>query len=143
LESCVVRPTEIQLLALRERVGHDNIKSALSLFAELSNPNSILTCSDLAEMLKLAEQIEIRPKLKGLSFSDKYAFICAPVPSTEMLINMYMSWLVSYSRGIAVTFKKNAFPEFSRHSRTKDESILNKAENCVKMLTLYHQGTGN
>lgn len=138
LESCVVRPTEAQLLVLREKIGYDSIKKALSLFIQLSTPESILICSDLTEMLKLAEQIEIRPKLNSLSFSDKYAFITAPVSSSEILLQTYMSWLSSYSRGIPVALKKSAFSQFSRHSATNDDSILNEAENCVKMLVLYH-----
>ncbi len=138
LESCVVRPTETQLLVLREQIGHESIKSSLSLFLQLSNPNSILICSDLTEMLKLAEQIEMRTQLNSLSFSDKYLFITAPVSSTEILLNTYISWITSYSRGIPVTFKKGAFSEFSRHSSTNDDSVLNEAENCVKILVLYH-----
>ena len=138
LESCVVRPTETQLSVLREQIGCGSIKSTLSLFVQLSKPNSILICSDLTEMLELAEQIEMRNQLGSLSFSDKYVFITAPVSSTEMLIKIYISWLISYSRGIPVTFQKGSFNEFSRHSSTNDDSVLNKAENCVKMLMLYH-----
>jgi len=138
LESCVVRPTETQLSVLREQIRCDSIKSTLSLFIQLSEPNSILICSDLKEMLKLAEQIEMRAQLNSFSFSDKYVFICAPVSSTEMLIEIYISWLTSYSRGIPVTFQKGAFSEFPRHSSTNDDSVLNEAENCIKMLTLYH-----
>jgi ATP-dependent RNA helicase SUPV3L1/SUV3 len=138
LESCVVRPTETQLTVLREQIRHDCIKSALSLFVQLSTPNSILICSDLTEMLALAEQIEMRTQLKGLSFSDKYLFVSAPVSSTEMLLKSYISWIVSYSKGSPVTFQKGAFSEFSQHSSTNDDSVLNAAENCVKMLVLYH-----
>ncbi len=82
LESCVVRPTEIQLSVLREQIGSDSIKSTLSLFAQLSKPNSILVCSDLTEMLKLAEQIEMRTQLKAFHF----------------LINMYLSPLLFLQR---------------------------------------------
>ena len=78
LEACVIRPTETQLSVLREQIGHDSIKSTLSLFVQLSNPNSILICSDLTEMLELAGQIEMRPQLNSLSFSDKYVFIPLP-----------------------------------------------------------------
>ncbi len=138
LESCVVRPTETQLSVIREQIGCDSIKSTLSLFVKLSKPNSILICSDLTEMLELAEQIEMRPQLKSLSFSDKYVFISAPISSKEILIKMYISWLISYSRGIPVSFQKGAFSKFPRHSSTNDDSILNEAENCVKMLVLYH-----
>lgn len=138
LESCVIRPTETQLSVLREQIGCDSIKSALSLFVQLSKPNSILICADLTEMLELAGQIEMRAQLNSLSFSDKYVFISAPVSSTEMLIEIYISWLTYYSRGIPVTFQKGAFSEFSRHSVTNDDSVLNEAENCVKMLMLYH-----
>ncbi len=138
LESCVVRPTETQLSVLREQIGYDSIKSTLSLFVQLSKPNSILICSDLTEMLELAEQIERRAHLNSLSFSDKYVFISAPLSSTERLIEIYISWLTSYSKGIPVTFQKGAFSEFPRHSSTNDDSVLNKAENCVKMLMLYH-----
>jgi ATP-dependent RNA helicase SUPV3L1/SUV3 len=138
LEPCVVRPTETQLLVLREQIGHDSIKNTLSLFVQLSTPNSILICSDLTEMLELAKKIEMRDQLNKLSFSDKYVFISAPVPSTETLLQIYISWLISYSKGIPVTFKKNAFSEFSRHSGTNDDSVLNEAENCVKILMLYH-----
>ena len=138
LESCVVRPTETQLSLLREQIGCGSIKSTLSLFAQLSQPNSILICSDLTEMLKLAQQIEMRTQLKNLSFSDKYIFITAPISSTEMLIEIYLSWLTSYSKGIPVTFQKGAFSQFPRHSSTNDDSILNEAENCVKTLVLYH-----
>lgn len=138
LESCVVRPTETQLSLIREQIGCDSIKSTLSLFVQLSQPNSILICSDLTEMLKLAQQIEMKAQLKSLSFSDKYVFITAPISSTEMLIEIYISWLTSYSKGIPVTFQKGAFSQFPRHSSTNDDSILNEAENCVKMLVLYH-----
>lgn len=138
LESCVVRPTETQLSLLREQIGCDCIKSTLSLFVQLSKPNSILVCSDLTEMLKLAEQIEMRAQLKSLSFSDKYVFITAPIPSSEMLIKIYISWLTSYSRGIPVTFQKGAFNEYPRHSSTNNDCILNEAEDCVKILMLYH-----
>ncbi|MBI5274343.1 MAG: hypothetical protein HY860_04730 [Chlamydiales bacterium] len=138
LKSCVVRPTEAQLSVLREQIGHDSIKKALTLFVQLSTPGSILICSDLTEMLELAEHIEIRPQLGSLSFSDKYMFICAPLSSTETLLKTYMSWLTSYSKGNSVTFQKGSFSQFSRHSSTNDDSVLNEAENCVKMLTLYH-----
>jgi ATP-dependent RNA helicase SUPV3L1/SUV3 len=138
LESCVVRPTETQLSVIREQIGCDSIKSALSLFIKLSKPNSILICSDLTEMLELAEQIEMRTQLNSLSFSDKYIFISAPISSKEMLIKIYISWLISYSRGIPVTLQKGACSTFPRHSSTNDDSVLNDAENCVKMLVLYH-----
>lgn len=137
LESCVVRPTESQLSLLREQIGNDNIKSSLSLFAQLSKSDSILICSDLSDMLQLAEQIEMRTKLKKLPFSDKYVFITAPV-SSDSLISTYMTWLISYSKGIPVTFKKGAFGKFSQNSSTNDDSVLNEAENCAKMLMLYH-----
>lgn len=137
LESCVVRPTETQLSVIREQTGCDSIKSTLSLFVKLSKPNSILICSDLSEMLVLAEQIEMRAQLKSLSFSDKYVFISAPISSKE-LIKIYISWLISYSRGIPVALEKGAFSKFPRHSSTDDDAVLNDAENCVKMLVLYH-----
>ncbi len=138
LEPCVVRPTETQLSVIREQIGGDSIKSTLSLFVKLSKPNSILICSDLTEMLELAEQIEMRTQLKSLSFSDKYVFISAPISSREMLIKIYISWLISYSRGIPVALQKGAFSKFPRHSSTNDDSVLNEAENRVKMLVLYH-----
>ena len=138
LESCVVRPTETQLAVIKEQLGTESIKRALSLFAKLSKPDSILICSDLTEMLLLAEHIEILHDLNDLSFIDKYTFISAPVPSTEDLRNTYISWLISYAEGIPVTLQERDFSRFAHHLSTNNDRVLNKAENCVKMLVLYH-----
>ena len=97
-----------------------------------------LVCSDLTEMLELAGNIEMKGQLNSLSFLDKYVFICAPVSSTEMVMEKYLSWLLSYAKGTPVVLQKGEFSQFPQESSTNEDSILNEAENCVKMLTLYH-----
>jgi hypothetical protein len=125
-------------LTLREQIGQDNVRQALSLFVQLSMPNSTLICSDLTEMLALAERIEVRALLKDLSFSDKYLFTCAPVSSVDAVIDIYMDWITAYCKGEVTVLKKESLNRFSHHLHTNNDSILNEAENCVKMLVLYH-----
>jgi ATP-dependent RNA helicase SUPV3L1/SUV3 len=138
VESCVVRPTETQLEVLREQIGNNNIKNALSLFTQLSKTNSTLVCSDLSEMIDLAGNIELRSQLAELPFVDKYVFICAPVSATDMVMEKYVEWLVSYSKKTPVLLRKEEFRTYTREGSTSEDSVLNHAENCVKMLTLYH-----
>jgi ATP-dependent RNA helicase SUPV3L1/SUV3 len=138
LESCVVRPTETQLEVLREQLGNNSIKNALSVFAQLSKPNSILVCSDLAEMIELAGSIEMRGQLAELSFPDKYLFVCAPVSATDIVMEKYMEWLISYSKRIPIVLNEDQFSIYTNGGSTSEDSVLNHAENCVKVLTLYH-----
>lgn len=137
VNSCCVRPTETQLEVLKEQIGKSNIKTAISLFSQLSKEGSTIVCSDLTEMLAIADRIENHRNLAELSFSDKYLFSCAPVSSTEAVADEYIRWLVSYSNMNPVLIHPNEYSKYTERS-TSEDRILNDAENCVKTLTLYH-----
>lgn len=138
LESCCVRPTETQLEVLRDQMGGNSIQSAISLFSQLSNVKSTIVCSDLTEMLGLAARIETIAPLAALSFQDKYLFTCAPVSATDIVIAEYIDWLVSYSSKIPVELQEQHYQSYTKNGSTSEDAILNNAENCVKILTLYH-----
>jgi ATP-dependent RNA helicase SUPV3L1/SUV3 len=138
LESCFVRPTQTQLEVLRAQIGGNNIKSAMSLFSQLSKPHSTIVCSDLEEMLGLADRIEITPPLAALSFSDKYLFTCAPVSATDMIVERFIDWLTSYSKQKPVLLSDDDYQNYTRNGSTSEDTVLNYAENSVKILTLYH-----
>jgi ATP-dependent RNA helicase SUPV3L1/SUV3 len=138
LESCFVRPTQTQLEVLRDQIGGNSIKSALSLFAQLSKTNSIIACSDLKEMLELSEKIENTALLSELSFGDKYLFICAPVSTTDAVIHGYMEWLKSYARNNPIGIEDHDYQAYKKDGSTSEDTVLNHAENSVKILTLYH-----
>ncbi|MEO5968749.1 MAG: helicase-related protein [Bdellovibrionia bacterium] len=138
LESCCVRPTETQLEVLRDQIGGGSIKSAISLFSQLSKTNSIIVCSDLSEMVGLAERIEATTALANMSFPDKYLFICAPVSATDFVIESYIEWLISYSKNVPVELDEEKYSAYTNNGSTSEDNILNFAENSVKTLTLYH-----
>lgn len=138
LDSCFVRPTQSQLEVLCDQLGGPNIKNAISLFSQLSQANSTIACSDLSEMIGLAERIEMIEPLSRLSFKDKYLFICAPVSVTDTIIQEYINWLVSYSKDMPVELNDGKYRNYISQGSTTEDSILNDAEICVKVLTLYH-----
>ncbi len=138
LESCFVRPTQTQLEVLRDQIGGNNIKSAISLFTQLSQSNSTIVCSDLDEMLGIAEKLEMIGPLSEMSFSDKYLFTCAPVSATDAIMDVFVEWLVSYSKKIPIILEQERYKAFISDGSTSEDSILNFAENSVKTLTLYH-----
>ncbi len=138
LESCVVRPTLTQLEVLSEQIGGNNIKNSIVLFSQLSKPNSTIVSSDLSEMIGLADKIEMISPLATLSFSDKYLFVCAPVSATDMVIEGYVEWLTSYSKQTPVELSEDRFRAYTQNGSTSEDRTLNDAENCVKILTLYH-----
>lgn len=138
LESCFVRPTQTQLEVLREQIGGNSIKSAISLFSQLSKANSTIVCSDLDEMLGLAEKIEMIAVLSELSFSDKYLFTCAPVSATDAISDGFIAWLISYSKKIPIELQESNYRAYTGDGSTSEDSVLNFAENSVKMLTVYH-----
>jgi hypothetical protein len=138
LEPCCVRPTQTQLEVLQGQIRDNSIKSALSLFVQLSRANSIIVCSDLTEMLSLADRIEGTRALSSLSFSDKYIFTCAPVSINDEVIQDFIAWVISYSRQIPVELREGDYQAFLSAKSTSEDSLLNAAENEVKSLTLYH-----
>ena len=138
LDSCCVRPTETQLEVLRGQIGGNNIKSAISLFTQLSKSNSTIVCSDLSEMLGLADRIENHSLLAAMSFSDKYLFACAPVSSTDLIGDQFAEWLVSYSKKTPIQLGEEDYRAYTHAGGTIEDTVLNRAENCVKILTLYH-----
>ncbi|NBU20495.1 hypothetical protein EBS43_03625 [bacterium] len=137
-QSCYVRPTQSQLELLRQQLGDQSIKNAITLFSQLSNQKSVLVCSDLEEMLGLADRIEASSQLSQLSFTDKYLFVCAPVSTTDVVIESFLSWLVSYSKNSPVNLYSEQYSLFIQTESTSEDRILNSAENSVKILTLYH-----
>ena len=137
-QPCYVRPTLSQLELLRQQLGDQSIKNALMLFSQLSNQKSFLVCSDLEEMLGIAARIESSVDLSQLSFSDKYLFVCAPVSSTDVVIDSFLSWLLSYSRNQTIQLFFEQYSLFVQTESTSEDRILNSAENAVKILTLYH-----
>jgi ATP-dependent RNA helicase SUPV3L1/SUV3 len=138
LDSCFVRPTQTQLEVLCDQLGGQNIKNAISLFSQLSQANSTIACSDLSEMISLAERIEMIGPLSELPFKDKYLFTCAPVSVTDAVIHEYLDWLVSYSKKIPVDLSEGKYRNYINQGSTTEDRILNDAEICVKVLTLYH-----
>lgn len=138
LEPCCVRPTQTQLEVLKEQIGGNSIKSAISLFSQLSKVNSIIVCSDLDEMLGLADKIETNEALSAMSFADKYLFTCAPVSASDVVIDGFIDWLVSYSKRIPVRLRDEEYQPYLNGGSTSEDSVLNYAENIVKALTLYH-----
>ena len=50
----------------------------------------------------------------------------------------YTTRIISYSKEIPVLLQQGAFSKFSQHASTNDDNVLNEAENCVKILSLYH-----
>jgi ATP-dependent RNA helicase SUPV3L1/SUV3 len=138
LESCYVRPTQSQLEVLCEQIGSPNIRSAIALFSQLSRNQSIIVCSDLSEMLGIAEKLEMIEPLAALPFADKHLFTCAPVSSTDGVLGLFIEWLISYSKKIPVALNTGHFRVFTTQGSTSEDLILNQAENAVKTLTLYH-----
>ncbi len=138
LDSCFVRPTQTQLEVLRDQIGQDSIKGAISLFSKLSKVHSTIVCSDLSEMIALAEKIEMVQSLSSLSFSDKYLFTCAPVSATQGIISEFLEWLVSYAKKIPIHLNEADYRAYSPTGSTTEDTVLNHAENSVKMLTVYH-----
>ena len=137
-QPCYVRPTQSQLELLRQQLGDQSIKNAISLFSQLSNEKALLVCSDLGEMLGLAERIEAHSLLAQLSFSDKYLFVCAPVSSTDVVIDSFLMWLAAYAKHNPVQVYEEQYSLFIHSESTSEDRILNSAENSVKILTLYH-----
>ena len=138
LESCFVRPTLTQLEVLRDQMGGGTIRGTISLFGQLSQANSVIVCSDLTEMLALAEKIEaVAALLAELSFSDRYLFTCAPVNANDLVVEKYIDWLISFAKKEPVTLQDDDYGNFTSGSTSEDRT-LNQAENSVKLLTLYH-----
>lgn len=136
--TCFVRPTESQLEVLRDQIGNSSIKNALLLFSKLGNSESVLKCSDLAEMMAVAERIENLEALSRLSFAEKYLFTCAPVSSNDKAMEIYIRWLIHYAKENAIDLEENDYRLYMSQPNTSDDSILNEAEINVKILTLYH-----
>jgi ATP-dependent RNA helicase SUPV3L1/SUV3 len=138
MESCYVRPTLTQLEVLREQIGNNSIKSAISLFSQLSPAKSMIVCSDLDEMLKIADRIENLPQLAAMSFSDKHLFTCAPVSVTDVVMDEFIRWLSLYTQSVEVELRETDYSFYLQNKSTSEDLVLNQAENSVKVLTVYH-----
>jgi ATP-dependent RNA helicase SUPV3L1/SUV3 len=134
---CFVRPTLLQLKVLSEKLGTENIHTAIELFANLGNRGEQLVCSTLKEMLAIAAKIEYSQTLAAMSFRDKHLFTCAPVSVGETM-DHYLNWLKSYCKKSYIDLHESHYLNYINGGSAKDDDSLNRAENCVKILTVYH-----
>lgn len=136
-QPCFVRPTLLQLEALKEKLGTDCIKSTLTLFENLGTHGKQIICSGLKDMLSIAEKIEGSTHLSSMSFTDKHTFVCAPV-STDSTMDAFTEWLGGYTRNLTTNLNESKFSAFLSGGHSTEDRHLNDAENWVKTLTVYH-----
>jgi ATP-dependent RNA helicase SUPV3L1/SUV3 len=134
---CFVRPTLLQLEALRNQLGSTDIKASISLFESLGNHGEQIICSSLKDMLEIAEKIEGSQNLAALSFTDKHIFTCAPV-STGSTMDAFTDWLKGYTHKFPMNIQESKYGAFLNGGSANEDGVLNHAENCVKALTVYH-----